>query len=227
MLKAAGAKGEGASRLERSTVAGDVTRVLRQRILAGTYSDENYIRQEVIAGELGVSRIPVREALAQLEAEGLILRVKYKGAIVPKRSSDEITEIYELRLQLEPFLLRLAIPNITTRQIDDLRRIVKKSRKATTIAEWAELNVQFHRSLFEAANRPITLQILDQLLIRADRYLKMQNFHSTKLKDESDVEHSNLLELVANKETEKAVEALTRHIRWNSDDVLLSAVNQN
>jgi DNA-binding GntR family transcriptional regulator len=207
------------SRLNRTTIVDDVTNVLRQRILAGHYSEEHFIRQELIASELGVSRIPVREALAQLEAEGLVVRVKYRGAIVPKRSFAEIAEIFELRLLIEPNLLRNAIHKLQPAQLQALREIVQASRETMVVAEWAELNVKFHRTLFEAAERPITLQLLDTLLVRADRYLKLQNFHSTKIKDESDAEHSRLLDLVAAGDVDKAVEVLQAHIRWNADDM--------
>lgn len=200
----------------------DVAAVLRQRVLAGYYSEEQFIRQESVAQELGVSRIPVREALAQLEQEGLVQRVKFRGALVPRRSTAEIVEIYELRLLIEPFLLRLAVAKITPRQLRELRDIVQKSRDTEIVAEWTALNVAFHRSLFAAADRPLTLQTLDNLLNRADRYLKMQTFLSASTRAESDAEHARLLDLVALGDADRAVLALTEHISWNKQDVIAS-----
>jgi DNA-binding GntR family transcriptional regulator len=206
-------------RIERSTTAVEVARVLRRRILSGRYSDDQFIRQELIAQELGVSRLPVREAMAQLEAEGLVIRVKYRGAIVPRLSTEEIVEIYELRAMLEPYLLRHSIRNITPEQIRQLRDIVARSRQTSEISDWAGLNVDFHRTLFGVAGKPLALQTLDNLLLRADRYLKMQSFHSAATKDESDEQHSRILDFVEARDEEGAVAALRDHIGWNATDV--------
>lgn len=206
-------------RIERITTSTEVARVLRRRILGGRYNDDQFIRQELIAQELGVSRIPVREALAQLESEGLVIRVKYRGALVPKLSIEEIEEIYEMRAMLEPYLLRHSIANITTDQIAHLRNIVEKSRKTSQTAEWAGLNVDFHRSLFEVARKPLALQTLDNLLTRADRYLKMQNLNSTTTKEESDEQHARILDLVEARDIDGALQALREHIGWNAADV--------
>jgi DNA-binding GntR family transcriptional regulator len=116
-------------KLSRSTTAADVAKILRKRILAGAYSEQQFIRQETIAQELGVSRIPVREALTLLEAEGLLIREKYRGAVVPKLSLTEIDEIYALRLMIESYLLRSAISKITPAQIEHLQAVITRSRK--------------------------------------------------------------------------------------------------
>lgn len=208
-----------AERLERTTTANDVTDVLRRRILEGRYRDDQFIRQDIVATELGVSRIPVREALAKLEAEGLVIRVKYRGAVVSSLSFREIEEIYELRAMLEPHLLRRAVERISKEQIKQLRKIVDKARKTASTAEWAGMNVDFHRTLFEAAESPIALQVLENLLVRADRYLKLQNLNSATTKAESDAQHLAILEFVEARDVDGAVEALRQHIRWNAEDL--------
>jgi DNA-binding GntR family transcriptional regulator len=210
---------ESSERLNRTTTAHDVTQVLRRRILEGRYPVDKFIRQDTIALELGVSRIPVREALAQLESEGLVVREKYRGALIPKLSLSEIEEIYELRAVVEPYLLRHAIENITPEQITQLERIVERSRKTRVTQDWAGLNVEFHRTLFEAAGKPLALQVLDNLLVRADRYLKMQNFRSSTTREESDAQHGQILKCVRDRDVEGAAAALTLHIRWNAGDV--------
>ena len=210
---------ESSERLNRTTTAHDVTQVLRRRILEGRYPVDKFIRQDTIAQELGVSRIPVREALAQLESEGLVIREKYRGALIPKLSLSEIEEIYEMRAVIEPYLLRHAVSNITAEQISHLERIVERSRKTRVTQDWAGLNVEFHRKLFEAAGKPLALQVLDNLLVRADRYLKMQNFRSSTTREESDAQHGQILKCVRDRDVEGAVAALTLHIRWNAGDV--------
>jgi DNA-binding GntR family transcriptional regulator len=213
---------DGAGRLERSTTANDVADILRKRILVGGYSENEFIRQESIASELGVSRIPVREALAQLESEGLVQRLKYRGAVVAKLSTQEITEIYELRAMLEPHLLKYAIRNISAAELAELRAIIDRSRKLTSLAEWAGLNVEFHVKLLSAARQPLALQVLENLLVRADRYLKLQKFHSWSAKEKSDDEHERLLELVESGDEASAVAALRTHIGETASDVPLA-----
>jgi len=201
----------------RSTSAKDVADVLRQRILSGHYREDRFIRQELIASELGVSRIPVREALAQLESEGIVVREKYRGAMVPKLSSEEIAEIFELRAILEPYLLRYAIPRITKSQIQELRDIIKRARGMKDIADWAGVNVDFHRSLYRAANKPVASQILENLLIRADRYLKLQTFSTASSFVQSDREHEVLLDLIETGDEAGAIRALCEHIGSTGD----------
>jgi len=211
--------GDVSVRLNRTTTAHDVTKVLRRRILEGHYPVNEFIRQDTIALELGVSRIPVREALAQLEAEGLVVREKYRGALIPELSLSEIEQIYALRALIEPYLIRHAVKNVTPGQIAQLKNIVERSRKTKEIQEWANLNIEFHRTLFLAANMPLALQMLDNLLVRADRYVKLQNFRSSTTKQESDTQHAQILKCVAQGDAEGAAAALTNHILWNATDV--------
>lgn len=206
-------------KLVRSTTAVDVARILRERILAGHYAADQFIRQELIAQELGVSRIPVREALAQLESEGLLIREKYRGSVVPKLSESEIEEIYALRGMIEPYLLRAAMERITPDEIGALRDIVERSKHAHDMTEWAGLNLDFHRALYAPAQKPLSMQLLDNLLMRADRYLKMQRFLSVETQQESDAEHIRILDHVARGDSEAAIAALSAHIRWNAEDV--------
>ncbi|MGF7147766.1 DNA-binding GntR family transcriptional regulator [Sphingomonas zeicaulis] len=207
-------------KLARSTTAIEVARILKERILGGQYAEDQFIRQELIAQELGVSRIPVREALALLEAEGLVIREKYRGAVVPKLSREEIEEIYALRGLLEPYLLAEAIDKINQETIDRLVDIVARSHQTADKTEWAGLNVEFHRALYEAAERPLALQMLDRLLVRADRYLKMQRFLSTQTQEESDAEHLRILDCIKAGDKDGALDSLRQHIQWNSVDVI-------
>ncbi|MFT3964386.1 MAG: GntR family transcriptional regulator [Sphingobium sp.] len=202
----------------RST-AGGVADILRQRILEGHYPSGKFLRQNEIAVELGVSRIPVREALALLEAEGLVVSEKFRGALVRKLTFNELEEIYDLRLMIEPYLLRHAIERIGAAEIADLRTIVTQGQQAKDLAEWASFNLEFHRRLFQAAGKPLALRVLDNLLLRADRYLKLQRQNSATTRKESDAEHLRILAHVENREVEEALAVLRKHISWNAQDV--------
>src|SRR5438874_11719461 len=99
--------------IQRQTVAGMTVDALRERILRGDYPEGEPLRQDALADELGVSRIPVREALRQLEAEGLVTFSPHRGAVVSSLSLDEIVELFELRAEIETDLLARAIPRTT------------------------------------------------------------------------------------------------------------------
>src|SRR5213596_2959 len=86
---------------------------LRERILRGDFPEGEPLRQDALADELGVSRIPVREALRQLEAEGLVTFSPHRGAVVSTLSIQEIIELFELRAEIESDLMRRAIPLMT------------------------------------------------------------------------------------------------------------------
>src|SRR5437868_13286599 len=105
--------------ISKSTIATQIVEELRRRIIAGDYRAGMKLQQEQIAQELGVSRSPVREALRQLEAEGLVILISQKGAEVAPISASEVAEMFEIRLQLEPHLLALAIPQMTAADLSE------------------------------------------------------------------------------------------------------------
>ena len=98
--------------LTRKTLGTATLEAMREGILNGTYAEGEQLRQDAIAADLGVSRIPVREALRQLEAEGLVVFSPHRGAIVSSLSLKEIRELFELRAEIESDLLRRAIPEM-------------------------------------------------------------------------------------------------------------------
>ncbi len=101
------------SRRHGTTVAEQTADALRRKIVAGELPEGHQLIQDALAAEFGVSRIPVREALAQLKGEGLVRIVPHKGAVVSELSIAEISELFMLRVLLEPILLKKSIPKLT------------------------------------------------------------------------------------------------------------------
>src|SRR5580765_1714679 len=95
--------------IKRQTVTGSVAEELRRRIVGGKYVGGDQIRQEALAAELGVSRIPIREALLQLEAEGLVVIHTHKGAIVASLTPEDAADLFEARLLVEPVVVKKAV----------------------------------------------------------------------------------------------------------------------
>lgn len=200
--------------ITRHTVTSQVTEALRDRILRGGYGDDAPLRQDAIAAELGVSRIPVREALRQLEAEGLVVFHPHRGAVVSTLSTGEIEELFELRAQVESDLLRRAIPAVTHADVARAREILRDydaAFRAGEIAGWGTLNWEFHATLYAPAARPFTMAIVQRLHQQSDRYFRMQ-LALTHGESRASVEHRGILAAVERHDARRAALLMRQHI---------------
>jgi DNA-binding GntR family transcriptional regulator len=200
--------------IQRRTLTGMTVDALRERILHGVYPEGEPLRQDAIAEELGVSRIPVREALRQLEAEGLVTFNPHRGAVVSTLSLDEIEELFELREQIELDLFRRAMPNITAQDVARAKEILDTYETALTngdVASWGEMNWQFHSTLYAPSRRPFTLGFAQKLHQQCDRYLRMQ-LALTHGELRASEEHRGILGSVKKKDARRAVQLLRDHI---------------
>ncbi|MEJ8567967.1 GntR family transcriptional regulator [Elongatibacter sediminis] len=201
-------------------VAKQVSDVLRQWIMSGHLPAGEHIRQDAIAEDLGVSRAPVREALLTLEAEGLITRQKYKGAFVAEISLAEVRETYKLRSLLECFLFENALPRITEKDLQRAEKIVHESLATTNSDDWMQLNIDFHMTLYEPSQLTLTMQTLNGLLLRTDRYFRLQQAISPSVQHKSHDEHQEILDIIRSGDHEAAVRLMREHIESNSDEVI-------
>ena len=207
----------------RITVVDAVTEQLRRLILSGAVKDGSPLRQDALAEEMGTSRIPVREALSRLESEGLVASFPHRGYVVTGLSRSEIQELFDLRVMLEPELIRVAIPKLTEAVFAEARTLVRKFDDAIgseDMHSWGELNRRFHMVLYAPSDRTRTLEIVRGLLINSERYtqvlLTLGKSFSRALE-----EHEALLEFCRKRQINQAV-ALTRdHIQVNGDELLM------
>lgn len=149
--------------LERHTTVELAVDRLRERILSGQLPAGTQLRQEKLASDLGVSRMPVREALRQLEAEGLVRLETHKGAVVARLSTQELRENYEIRARLERWLTELAVPNLTSAHLRAAERALEAMRTNVDDYRWGRLNWDFHAALLRAAGRPYALGLLHRI----------------------------------------------------------------
>jgi len=142
---------------EHRTLKDLVAASLRKAILYGDIKPGQQLKQENIASQLGISRMPVREALSQLENEGLIKNIPYKGCTVSTFTADDIKEIYQIRKVLESFATELATLNMTRSDIEKLEDLMAKLKDCMEnddIDSYAAWDQQFHATIFEkSANR--------------------------------------------------------------------------
>lgn len=199
-----------------------VAEVIREKILGGDIKAGEPLRQAALAKELDVSRIPVREALLQLEAEGLVNFEAHKGATVSEISSAQVCEIFELRAILEAELFRHSINRLTEQDFEEaelcLNKLEQAVEKGDTMSASGELNTLFHNKLYCKANRPQTAEIVATLNQSCSRYVRMHILLAGGIKTAPN-EHREMLELAKAGETKKACTALKRHIIKAKDDI--------
>jgi DNA-binding GntR family transcriptional regulator len=200
--------------IPRLSLASAVADKLRTMIIHGDVQEGEQLRQDAIAADFQVSRIPVREALRQLEAEGLIKIVAHRGAVVSALSADEIEELFDIRALLECAVLKVSIPNLTEADFEKAESILETYEKALWMKEvgtWGRLNWQFHSTLYSRANRPHFMSIIKMLNNNGDRYTRLQ-LYLTQAFERAKQEHRALLELCRKREAAGASDLLEKHI---------------
>jgi DNA-binding GntR family transcriptional regulator len=200
--------------LGHTTMASAAAEELRRRILDGTYAAGLPLRQDALAEEFGISRIPIREALLQLEAEGLVRILPHRGAIVSELSTKEVEEVFELRALLEPRLLKQSAPRLTESDFAALRATLSEFEQALRmgpVGRWGELNTAFHVRLYGRAERPRTLSLVSTLLRESDRHTRLQLSY-TDGRERAEQEHAELLNLCEARRFREASALLRAHI---------------
>ena len=205
------------------TVAQSVATQIREQILKREVKGGEPLRQEAIAKSFGTSIIPVREALRQLEAEGLVELQSHRGAIVSELTLSKALEWIHLRRLIETDLMGLAIDNITDEVLTEAQGILGKFDDALDhrreIDHWSDYNWEFHSALYRPANRPETMKVLSSLHKKCDRYIRLQLLGGDHIA-RAEEEHHELIE-VCRKRNKRAAKALMfRHIVGVEEDLV-------
>jgi DNA-binding GntR family transcriptional regulator len=196
--------------IERRSTPSLIADAIREQIHAGALPGGSALNQNELAERFGVSRIPVREALRQLETDGTIRYVPNQGAVVTAYTAAEIRERFEIRSELEPLALRLAIPHLTPEAMRALERELTAMRDESDPARWGKHHTAFHRLLYEGAGRPRLLAIIESLYISLARAMTPDLAHAEMRAH--DAEHRTLLDAVSRGEAEAATRALRAHL---------------
>ena len=199
------------------SLRGKVFHKLREDILTGKYKDGEELREISLGEELGVSRTPVREALRQLELEGLVEIIPNKGAYVTGITRKDVIVIYKIRSMLEGLCARWATDHITDEQIEELEEIVLLSEfhshktSQGTAQHVSELDGKFHKILYEASNS----RILEHVLSDFHKYVqgaRRMSIGSRDRAEKSIAEHRAILEAMKNKDKDLAEKLANEHI---------------
>jgi DNA-binding GntR family transcriptional regulator len=193
----------------------------RERILAGTYAPGSALRQDVLASEFGTSKIPVREALVQLQAEGLVDIFPNRGFQVRPLATSELDEVFSLRLQIEPAAAALGAKLAGAADHAAARRALVRLNEALAAEEFSssgQLNRAYHLLLVVPRLQPVAADILGRLHTLAQRYVQAHLRPEGRVK-RATREHTALLRVwIAGKS--KEVRALVHtHIESTRDDL--------
>jgi len=198
-----------------------VFELLHGRIIAGKYPPGEWLRQEDISSQLGVSQTPVREALDLLVSVGLAERVPYRGVRVPELSADEIVDAYVLRLIVESAAARLAAINHTPEQLQAIAVLIEETHSLVTLEAMShlrQLNKRLHQAVVEAGGNPMLAKVYEMTSNQfPDWRLYEYMFRHPELLEESlqreYLEHVALLEALSNHDPEAAAARAVAHIR--------------
>lgn len=197
------------------TLRAEVANLLRKQILDGEISSGERLIETEIASQLGVSRMPVREALRMLESEGLIKSVPRKGLIVAEYTEEDIREYYTIREALEVCAVKIVIDRITPDEIRELEhycRMAEDARLAGNRDDVCKWTAKFNDRLYECCRMPR----LKEQIESTHKYLR--TFRFTSFKEPSRTaqalrEHEEILRLVAAKDYDGAARATSIHLR--------------
>lgn len=180
--------------LMRQTMGAQVADELRRQIIAGELPEGHQLRQEQLAARFGISKVPVREALNLLEAEGLVVQHFHRGAVVAGLSPDQIMETFELRAQIETWLVGLALAAHGPEDLEEAGRQAAALVRARDGAELPSLNWLFHHALYRPAGKVHVLEFVRKLHLQVERFVKMQ-FRLAVAMEDVVREHAELLHL--------------------------------
>ncbi len=188
-----------------------ITDALREMILSGRLGIGVQLKQEALAQQFGVSRIPVREALKRLQAEGLIKHTAHTGSMVAAKSAQELLETLDIRIALETRALKMAVPRMSPADLRAAADILDRYDASDSPREWTELNLEFHLCLYRAAHRPRLLKMIEDIVRGIDIHLRAHQ-SSTVGRKSPQAEHRGILQACAQGDAERAARLLEQHI---------------
>lgn len=196
---------------------------LRNMIGAGKLAPGQQIVQESLSTTLGVSRVPIREALRVLEGEGQVVHMPNRGYFVANLSVEDFEEVYRIRALLEEEAIRVAVPLLTDEDIDYIEGILTEVEEAAhnrKISGLTETNRRFHFAIFEASNMPRLVKMIRTLWDATDAYRGVY-FASPSNLNEMEHEHRDMVLALRARDAQQVISLQAIH-RENS----ISAVSQ-
>ena len=191
---------------------------LKRRIMEGVLAEGAPIRQDEIAQAMGVSKIPVREALMKLHSEGLVKITPNAGATVAVLTVADYVEMLDMRIALECRALELAVPSMASSDFDKARNLLSAYDQAMTQQEWSDLNFRFHECLYAPADRPRLVAMIRSVQDQMGKILRLRVTMAAG-HSRSHEEHLHLLNACEVGDVGLAVSLLRKHIEQTQREV--------
>ena len=202
-----------------STLKAHVYDTLRNAIISGRFKPGARLNESQLAREFNISRIPIREALMQLQEQGLVMNHERRGMFVTKLNDEDVQRINSVRVVLEAEAIRLARAAMTRQTAAHLTNLVDRLENLAdgSEGESAALDLEFHRTIWEAAGNPYLSRTLDSLATVLFAYTALENT-STVAKRSRLNHHRDLLNVVLGKSATSPEHALIEHLRVHYND---------
>ena len=206
---------------DKYSLRGRVFQSIREDILSGRYEQNTELKEAAIGAELGVSRTPVREALRQLELEGLVTIIPNRGAYVNMITAKDVQDTYVIRSMLEGLCARWATQSITAEQLDSMEETLCLSEYHTSKKNYEklyELDSLFHEQLYEAGGS----RILNHILSDFHDYVKMvrkATISTSSRSVTSTEEHRAIFEAIKEKDPDKAEALAKEHVKHTIESI--------
>ncbi len=218
-------------RLRQGKLHEQALEYIRAALLAGEYRPGDRLLESDIAEQMGVSRGPIREAIRQLEQEGLVTSKPHRGTFVTTTSPEEAEHLLAVRTLLESYAIRQATRRVTAADIAELRRIVQRMRAAlddNDLAEVAECVVRVHRGIVELAGSPTLTRIWSTMvmLIRSREFVMFQQTPDPDLIADEVVSHERVVEALASRDPKRAERAIVADIGRQTFDGMSARADQ-
>lgn len=207
----------------RSIAARDwVFQVIRTAIIRGVLPGGMPLRQDEISTTLNVSHIPVREALRQLEAQGLVRIYPNRGAVVTKLCASELANVMDTRIMLETGTLGAAIPLMTDETIRKARQYLDEFNEEQNMEYLDSINLKLHFALYEPSGNKVAIGLIDQFHANVDRYLHPFYTKADMPSVKNIAEHRALIDACEAKDTVLAKAILRTHLESTKQALLKS-----
>ena len=203
--------------IHHETLPQKITRMIRDAIIQGQFKPGERLIQDELAKSLGVSRMPIREAFKQLQAEGYVTLEPHKGAVVKEFTVQELEEIYLLRSKLEPLAVKESLKQIDEQTINQMETYQELMKKTESIHEYVDLNIKFHSLLIKDCK----LEKLNSIIQNLWTGFPQQTPHL--LPDQiklSIAEHDEMIQAIKLGKMDEACSLLENHIIRAGNNVL-------
>lgn len=211
---------------QKRSLGTDVVDRLRDAICSGRLPPKERLREEALAEFLQVSRGPIREALVQLEREGLVIREPNRGATVARLSYEDLEEVYSLRMALERLAVQGALRHASAQHLDEMQTIVNEMgealRRGITGQEAATLDLQFHEVIYQASQNKRLYEFWSVLRPQIHIFLLTRTVANPDFRDHLLISHMSILDAIRAKDEPRTMAIIEDHLQGSYRRVLIS-----